>query len=70
MAKTTGLIFFTAQRRFIWKRAFSPTAAAPVLASWFYQSLPLFSFELHSFIDCCVGDDLQYARYGFGARLR
>jgi len=44
-----------------------PTAAAPVLASW-YQSLPLFSFELHSFIHCRVGDDLWYARYVFGAR--
>jgi len=35
-----------------------PTAAAPVLASWFYQSIPLFS----------LGDDLQYTCYGFGAR--
>ena len=30
--------------------AFSPTAAAPVLTSWVYQNLPLFSFVLHSFL--------------------
>ena len=35
-----------------------PTAAAPMLASWFYQSY--ISFVLHSFLYCCVGDDLQY----------
>ena len=27
----------------------APTTAAPMLASWFYQSSPLFSFVLHSF---------------------
>ena len=33
--------------------------------SWFYQSLPLFSFVLHSFLNNCVGNDSQY---GFGAQ--
>ena len=45
-----------------------PTAAAPMLASWFYQSLPLFSFVVHSFLHYCVDDDLRYARYGFSVR--
>ena len=31
-----SLDFFTVQRCFIWRCAFSPTAAAPMLASWFY----------------------------------
>jgi len=44
MAKATGLIdFFTVQRCFVTRHAFLLTAAAPMLASWFYQSLPLFS---------------------------
>ena len=42
-----------------------PTAAAPTLASWFYQSLPLFSIVLHSFLHYCVGDNLQCTCYGF-----
>ena len=45
------------------------TAAAPMHASLFYQSLPLFLFVLHSFLHCRVGEDLWYARYGFGIRL-
>jgi len=44
------LDFFTVQRRFVPKCAFSPTAAAPVLTSWLYQKLTLFSFVLHSFL--------------------
>jgi len=35
-----GLDFFTVQRHFISRHAFSPVS---MLASWFYQSLPLFS---------------------------
>ena len=46
-----------------------PTAAAPVLASWFYQNLPLFSFVLHSFLPYCIRDDLRYMHFGFGERL-
>jgi len=46
-----------------------PTAVAPMLAYWFYQSLPLFSFVLHPFLPYCVGDNLGYARYGFSVRL-
>ena len=30
-----------------------------------YQSLPLFSFVLRSFLLYCAGDDLQYVRYSF-----
>jgi len=45
-------------------------AAAPVLASWFYQSSLLFFFVLHFLLPYRIGDDLQYARYGFGVRLR
>jgi len=41
------LDFFTVQCRFVCRCAFLPTAAAPVLASWFYQSLPLFYPLLH-----------------------
>jgi len=41
-------------RHFVQRRAFSPTAVAPMLGS-----IP-FSFSYH------VGDDLQYAHYGFG----
>jgi len=40
-------------------------AAAPVHASWFYWSLPLFSFEFHTFIHCGIGDNLCCAHYGF-----
>ena len=40
-----------------------------MLASWFYQSLPLFSFVLHSFLPYCVDDNLRYAHYSFGVRL-
>ena len=36
-----------------------------MLASWFYQSLPLFSFVLHSFLPYHVGDDLWYVHYDF-----
>jgi len=35
-----SLDFFTNQHRFVLRHAFSPTAAAPMLASWFLQSLP------------------------------
>ena len=57
--KVTGLISsLHVQRHFIPRCAFSPTAAAPMLASWFYQSLPLFSF---SFLHYHVGDDLPVA---------
>ena len=40
------------------------TTAAPMLASWFYQSLSLFSFVLHSFLYYHVGGNLHY---GFSA---
>jgi len=60
---------FTNQLCFIPRLAFLPTAAAPALASWFYQRLSLFSFVLRSFLFYCVGDDLWYTRYGFGATL-
>jgi len=40
------LYFFTIQHRFFSKCAFSPTTAAPMLRSWFYQNLPLFSIPL------------------------
>ena len=43
--------------------------AAPKLALWFYQSLPLFPFVLHSFLQCHVGGNLQYVHYGFSVRL-
>jgi len=33
---------------------FSPTAGAPMLASWLYQSLPLFSFVFRSLLHCHV----------------
>ena len=42
------------------KCAFFRTASAPTFASWLHQSLPLFSFVLHSFSHFCVGDGLQY----------
>ena len=42
-------------------RSFLPTKKAPVLASWFYWSLLLFSFALHSFLYYCVGNDLLSA---------
>ena len=35
-----------------------PTVEAIMLASWFYQSLPLLSFEPDFFLNYCVGDDL------------
>jgi len=57
MAIATGLIFFTKKHCLY---VFLPTAAAPMLASWFYQSLPLLSFVLHSFLHYCIGDDLRY----------
>jgi len=50
MAIIHMLDFFTNQFRFILRSA----AAAPMLASWFYQSLSLFSFVLHSFFHYCV----------------
>ena len=37
------LDLFTVQCCFIQRHAFLSTAAAPILASWFYQRLPLFS---------------------------
>jgi len=39
MAKATGIISLL----FVARRAFLQTAAAPVIALWFYQSLPFFS---------------------------
>ena len=51
MAKATGLIFsliFVALSQDV-------PAAAPMLASWFNQSLPLFSFVLHSFLLYRIG---------------
>jgi len=39
------LYFFTVQRFFFPRHAFLQTAAAPVLASWFYQSFFFFSFS-------------------------
>ena len=49
------LDFFTIQYRFILRCTFSPTAAAPALESWSYQSLPsFFSFVLHSFFPYCL----------------
>ena len=65
MAKATGLsssLFNVALSRDV------PFHQLQQLQS-FYQSLVLFSFVLHSFLPCHVGDDLRYARYGFGARL-
>jgi len=59
------LDFFTAQCCFVPRRAFLPTAAAPMLASWFYQSLPLFSFV---FLPNRVGDNSWYMHYGFSVR--
>ena len=38
----------------------SPTVAAVILASQFYQSLPLFSYVLKSFLHFVEGDDLWY----------
>jgi len=55
--------FFTVQHRFIPRCAFSPTAAAPVLTSWFYQT-PLYSIP---FSLSREGDNLRYMYYGFGA---
>jgi len=50
------------------RHAFSPTAAAPVLASWFYQSkIASFFSPLNSVPS--PGEDLWYVLYGFGARL-
>ena len=45
------------QRCFFPRRAFLLTAAAPTRASWFYRSLPLFSFVLHVFLHYCIGND-------------
>ena len=39
------------------------------LSSAHVMVLPLFSFELHSFLHCHIGDNLWYVRYGFSARL-
>ena len=46
------------------------TAAAPMLASWLYQSLPLLSFAIHSFLPYHVNEKLRCTRYGFGAILK
>ena len=59
------LDFFTNQRHFILRHAFLPTATATMLAAWFYHSLSLFSFVLHSTLHYYVHDDLQYAHYSF-----
>jgi len=55
------LHFFTVQRCFVQRRAFSPITAALMLASWFYQNSPLFSFALHSFLSYRIGDDFWCA---------
>ena len=68
MGIATGLISSLFNCYFVPRRVFSPTAV-PVLESRFYQSLPLFSFMLHSFLPYHVGDHLPYACYGFGADL-
>ena len=62
------LDFFTNQCCFVKRRAFSPTAEVPMLASWFYQSLPLFSFVLYSFLHYRIGSNLWYAHHGFSVR--
>ena len=64
----TGLISSLFNCYFVPRCAFSPTVV-PVLESWFYSSLPLFSFVFHSFLPYHVGDHLLYACYGFGADL-
>jgi len=46
------LDFFTVQLRFVWRHAFLPTAAASMLASWFY--IPKFTFVLHSFLSYSI----------------
>ena len=51
---SSRLDFFTVQCRFSWRCAFLPTAAAPMLALWFNQNLPVFSFVLHSFFHYCI----------------
>jgi len=61
MAMAIGLIFSLTN---IEKCGFSPTAAAPMLALWFYQRLPLFTYVHYR-----VGDQLQYAHYGFSVKL-
>ena len=48
---------------------FLPTAVAPLLTSWFYQSLPFFSLVFHSFVKYCIGDSLLWMHYGFSERL-
>ena len=68
MGIATGLISSLFNCYFVPRRVFSPTAV-PVLESWFYQTLPLFSFMLHSFLPYHVGDNFWHARYGFGAGL-
>ena len=49
--------FFTNQCPFTPRCAFSLTAAAPTLASWFYQSLPLFLIPFSTTAQvmiCCI----------------
>ena len=60
--------FFTVPS-LISKTAFLSTTAASMLASWFYQSLPLFSFVFRSLLHYHIGDLLQYACYGFSVNL-
>ena len=67
-AKLWPWFLHSSTRCFVPRRAFSPTAAAPMLASWFYQSLPLFSFVLHYFLHYRIGNNLQYS--GFHGRLK
>ena len=59
MAKARGLFSSLFNVSLSGDVPFLPTTAAPVHASWLYQSLPLLSFELHSFIHCRVGDDFE-----------
>ena len=66
-AKAMSLIFALLNVTLSSDVPFNQPAAVPKLASWFYQSLSLFSFVLHSILHCCVDDDLKYACYGFSA---
>ena len=72
MALAADLIFFTDQPRMgatDRDMPFYRTSATPMLASWFYQSLPLFSSILLSFLHYGTGDDLRYTHHGFSAIL-
>ena len=65
----TRLILFTLRCRFVPRHAFLPTTVATMFASWFYQSLPLFSFVLHYILHYSIGDNLQHKCHDFYARV-